>query len=148
MSSNPTDQTIDTPSKLRPPRTFVAPATQPNTNISVNEGGASSTSQISPGGRTLRKRRLDSSDESLSIKPSQTSKKVILQSNPSANTIKSNSSIRTTSSLANSRNNIRSSSLASANATSAAANKKLNYSARPGWDTKVIFLSKICIGAS
>lgn len=142
MNSNPTDQAIDTPSKLRPPRTFVAPATQPNTNVPLNESGTSSTSQISPGGRTLRKRRFESSDESLPTKPTQTSKKLILQSNPSANTIKSNTSIRTTSNLTNSRSGPKTSSLANINSSSAAANKKLNYSSRPGWDTKVLSFSK------
>ena len=141
MSSNPTESkpataTNDTPSKLRPPRTFVAPSAQPNTSNSVIDG-RSSANQVSPGGRTLRKRRLGSSDESLSIKPEQAAKKVILQSNSSANTIKSNASVRTTSSLASARSGKQSLPSSSSHITSAGS-KKMNYSSRPGWDTKVV----------
>lgn len=130
----------ETPSKLKPPRTVAHPSTAINSscNSAANTSQPNSSTQISPGGRTLRKRRIDSGDEDvLQTKNSnQTAKKVILQSNLASNTIKSNVSARTTSSLSNSRT---SKQLQSVNSTNSQNKPAVFASKRPGWDTKVNF---------
>ena len=142
------DLTIDTPSKLRAPRAISNPSViknsaQPNVPRSKNNSSA----VVSPGGRTLRKRKLESSDESIGVKEEdqvassatvrQPSKKMAVSNvatNTASTTIKSASSVRTTSALAKSKNSVNNSQTSIA---TAAATKKFNQSGRPGWDTKV-----------
>jgi hypothetical protein len=143
------DLTFDTPSKLRAPRAISNPsADKESVQQNVPRSKSNSSAVVSPGGRTLRKRKLESSDESIDIKEDQESSsaavkqpsKKIAVSNVTTNnaptTIKSTSSVRTTSALAKSK----SSGNVPQNTAISAAAKKFNHGGRPGWDTKVFVI--------
>jgi hypothetical protein len=146
IQQNPnSDIIIDTPSKLRAPRVISNPSNVKNTaQPNVPRAKINSAAVISPGGRTLRKRKLESSDESIDLKEDnvpitstvkQPNKKMAVSSvltNSASTTIKSNSLVRTTSALAKPK-------ISGNNPPNppSATSRKYNYSARPGWDTKV-----------
>jgi hypothetical protein len=140
------DIIVDTPSKLRAPRVISNPSNVKNTaQPNVPRAKINSAAVISPGGRTLRKRKLESSDESIDLKEDnapltstvkQPNKKMAVSSvstNTTSTTIKSNSLVRTTSALAKPK-------ISGNNPPNnpSVTSKKYNYSARPGWDTKVL----------